>query len=72
MGSQARGIPFKIAKIILMCAVIWLLLYGLQVVIDFLYDQTDQLRPWWQLDRLHWIKYPLFAIVVFLVFNEKI
>ena len=72
MGSQARGIPFKIVKIVLLCAIIWLLLSGAQKGIDFLYVQTDQLPPWWEIHRAKWLKYPLFAIVIFLVFNEKI
>ena len=72
MGSQARGIPFKIVKILLLCAIIWLLLAGAQTVIDFLYVQTDQRPPWWEIHRAKWLKYPLFAIVIFLVFNEKI
>ena len=72
MGAQAKGLPGKIFKIILICAAIYLLLLFLQFCIDFLYQQTDQRPPWWEIHKLWYIKFPLFAIVIYLVFGEKI
>ncbi len=72
MGTQAKGMPGKIVKCLLLCAVIFFLLKGFQISIDFLYDQVDQLRPWWEIHKMGWIKYPLFAAVIYLVFSEKI
>ena len=72
MGAQAKTLPGKIVKIVLLCAIIWLVLQWLQGAIDFLYVQTDQQPPWWEIHRAKWFKYPLFAIVIYLVFNEKI
>jgi len=72
MGAKAGGLGGKLVKIVLLCGVIYALLYGFQEVMDFLYVQTDQLKPWWQLHRLRWIKYPLFAIVIYMVMSEKI
>jgi hypothetical protein len=72
MATSARGLPFKIAKAILLCAVAWLLLYGLQLLIDQLYGLLDMKLPWWELHKEWWSKYPIFAIIIYLVYSEAI
>lgn len=72
MGAQARSIPGKIIKIIILCAVVWLVLYGAQLAIDFLTYQTDQATTKWELQKVWYVKYPLFLIVAYLVFSESI
>jgi hypothetical protein len=72
MGLRTTGFLGKIIKIVILCVAVYFLLLIAQRSMDFLTTQTEQELTRWELQKEWYIKYPIFAIIAYLVLNESI
>lgn len=77
MAFKVLKLPLKIIKIIVLCGLGWYALNFIQFGLDMISTGTKgPMSSWqyvdWQLHQEWWAVGPLWALIVYLVFSEKI
>ena len=72
MATGVKGYLIKIVKFVVICVLIDLVLFHAQTPLDLISHYTEQQLTAWTLESVAWIKYPLFVLAGWLVWNEKI
>ena len=72
MGIRVAGLPTKIIKTVVACAVIWTILKYSQKALDFVNWHINVPLTVWELHKNWWVLIPIFLLIIYLVFTETI